>query len=231
MADLFSMRPIARIHSEFGSKFGVPRQSGLVESLSATVVFEPEFRNADALRGLEGFSHIWLIWVFDQSVRQGWSPTVRPPRLGGNARMGVFATRSPFRPNPIGLSSVTLEAVEDTPHDGTVLRVRGADLVDGTPILDIKPYLPYVDCRPEASGGFASAPAAPNLTVDIPPRLLEQVPPERRQALEGVLALDPRPRYQEDPNRIYGLSFAGLEVRFSVTGDHLTVREVLPEHL
>lgn len=231
MADLFSMRPIARIHSEFGSKFGVPRQSGLVESLSATVVFEPEFRNADALRGLEGFSHIWLIWVFDQSVRQGWSPTVRPPRLGGNARMGVFATRSPFRPNPIGLSSVTLEAVEDTPHDGTVLRVRGADLVDGTPILDIKPYLPYVDCRPEASGGFASAPAAPSLTVEIPPRLLEQVPPERRQALEGVLALDPRPRYQEDPDRIYGLSFAGLEVRFSVTGSHLTVREVLPEHL
>lgn len=231
MADLFSMRPIARIHSEFGSKFGVPRQSGLVESLSATVVFEPEFRNADALRGLEGFSHIWLIWVFDQSVRQGWSPTVRPPRLGGNARMGVFATRSPFRPNPIGLSSVTLEAVEDTPHDGTVLRVWGADLVDGTPILDIKPYLPYVDCRPEASGGFASAPAAPSLTVEIPPRLLEQVPPERRQALEGVLALDPRPRYQEDPDRIYGLSFAGLEVRFSVTGSHLTVREVLPEHL
>lgn len=231
MADLFSMRPIARIHSEFGSKFGVPRQSGLVESLSATVVFEPEFRNADALRGLEGFSHIWLIWVFDQSVRQGWSPTVRPPRLGGNTRMGVFATRSPFRPNPIGLSSVTLEAVEDTPHDGTVLRVRGADLVDGTPILDIKPYLPYVDCRPEASGGFASAPAAPTLTVEIPPRLLEQVPPERRQALEGVLALDPRPRYQEDPNRIYGLSFAGLEVRFSVTGSHLTVREILPEHL
>lgn len=231
MADLFSMRPIARIHSEFGSKFGVPRQSGLVESLSATVVFEPEFRNADALRGLEGFSHIWLIWVFDQSVRQGWSPTVRPPRLGGNTRMGVFATRSPFRPNPIGLSSVTLEAVEDTAHDGTVLRVRGADLVDGTPILDIKPYLPYVDCRPEASGGFASAPAASTLTVEIPPRLLEQVPPERRQALEGVLALDPRPRYQEDPDRIYGLSFAGLEVRFSVTGSHLTVREILPEHL
>ena len=231
MADLFSMRPIARIHSEFGSKFGVPRQSGLVESLSATVVFEPEFRNADALRGLEGFSHIWLIWVFDQSVRQGWSPTVRPPRLGGNTRMGVFATRSPFRPNPIGLSSVTLEAVEDTAHDGTVLRVRGADLVDGTPILDIKPYLPYVDCRPEASGGFASAPAAPTLTVEIPPRLLEQVPPERRQALEGVLALDPRPRYQEAPDRIYGLSFAGLEVRFSVTGSHLTVREILPEHL
>ena len=169
MADTFSMEPIARIHSAFGSKFGVPRQSGLVEALSATVVFEPQFRNPDALRGLEGFSHIWLIWVFDQSIRQGWSPTVRPPRLGGNARMGVFATRSPFRPNPIGLSPVELEAIEHTAHSGTVLRVRGADLVDGTPILDIKPYIPYVDCRPEAIGGFASAPAAPTLTVDIPP--------------------------------------------------------------
>ena len=228
MADPFSMRPIARIRSEFGSKFGVPRQSGLVESLSATVVFEPEFRNPDALRGLEGFSHIWLIWVFDQAVRQGWSPTVRPPRLGGNARMGVFATRSPFRPNPIGLSSVALEAVEPTPHDGTVLRVRGADLVDGTPILDIKPYIPYVDCRPEASGGFASAPAAPTLTVDILPHLLEQVPPEHRDALTGVLALDPRPHYQDDPRRVYGFVFAGLEIRFSVDGDRLTVREILP---
>ena len=228
MADPFSMRPIARIRSEFGSKFGVPRQSGLVESLSATVVFEPEFRNPDALRGLEGFSHIWLIWVFDQAVRQGWSPTVRPPRLGGNARMGVFATRSPFRPNPIGLSSVALEAVEPTPHDGTVLRVRGADLVDGTPILDIKPYIPYVDCRPEASGGFASAPAAPTLTVDIPPHLLEQVPPEHRDALTGVLALDPRPHYQDDPRRVYGFVFAGLEIRFAVAGARRTGRAILP---
>ena len=228
MADAFSMRPIARIHSQFGSKFGVPRQSGLVEALTATVVFEPEFRNPDALRGLEGFSHIWLIWAFDQSIRQGWSPTVRPPRLGGNARLGVFATRSPFRPNPIGLSSVALEAVEVLPRHGTVLRVRGADLVDGTPILDIKPYLPYVDCRPEATGGFASAPAAPTLTVDIPPRLLERVPPEHREALTGVLSLDPRPHYQEDPERVYGFTFAGLEVRFSVTGDRLSVREITP---
>lgn len=228
MADMFTMRPIARIHSEFGSKFGVPRQSGLVESLSATVVFEPEFRNPDALRGLGGFSHIWLIWAFDQSIRQGWSPTVRPPRLGGNTRMGVFATRSPFRPNPIGLSSVVLEAVEETPHDGTVLRLRGADLVDGTPILDIKPYLPYGDCHPEATGGFASAPAAPTLTVDIPPHLLERVPPEHRNALEGVLALDPRPHYQSDPERVYGFVFAGLEVRFSVDENHLIVREITP---
>ena len=228
MADTFSMEPIARIHSAFGSKFGVPRQSGLVEALSATVVFEPQFRNPDALRGLEGFSHIWLIWVFDQSIRQGWSPTVRPPRLGGNARMGVFATRSPFRPNPIGLSSVVLDAVEATPHDGTVLHVRGADLVDGTPILDIKPYIPYVDCRPEATGGFASTPAAPTLTVDIPPHLLEQVPPQHREALTGVLALDPRPHYQDDPERIYGFVFAGLEVRFSVDGQRLTVCEIHP---
>lgn len=228
MADTFSMEPIARIHSAFGSKFGVPRQSGLVEALSATVVFEPQFRNPDALRGLEGFSHIWLIWVFDQSIRQGWSPTVRPPRLGGNARMGVFATRSPFRPNPIGLSPVELEAIEHTAHSGTVLRVRGADLVDGTPILDIKPYIPYVDCRPEATGGFASAPAAPTLTVDIPPHLLEQVPPQHREALTGVLALDPRPHYQDDPERIYGFVFAGLEVRFSVDGQRLTVCEIHP---
>ena len=226
MADLFSMRPIARIHSEFGSKFGVPRQSGLVESLSATVVFEPEFRNPDALRGLEGFSHIWLIWAFDQSIRQGWSPTVRPPRLGGNARMGVFATRSPFRPNPIGLSSVVLEAVEETPRDGTVLRVRGADLVDGTPILDIKPYLPYGDSHPEAAGGFASEPARPTLEVEVPPALFERLPPDRREALRGVLALDPRPRYQQDPDRVYGFSFAGHEVRFTVDGVVLHVTDI-----
>ena len=227
MADTFSMRPIARIHSEFGSKFGVPRQSGLVESLSATVVFEPEFRDPAALRGLEGFSHIWLIWAFDQSIRQGWSPTVRPPRLGGNARMGVFATRSPFRPNPIGLSSVVLEAVEETAHDGTVLRVRGADLVDGTPILDIKPYVPYADSHPEALSGFAPTGGA-LLEVDCPPALLERVPPDKRQALLGVLARDPRPSYQHDPERVYGMDFAGLQVRFSVSGERLTVRSVAP---
>ena len=228
MAQQHTIQVIAHIRSDFHTKFGIPRQSGLVDALRATVVFEPEYRNPDALRGLEGFSHIWLIWAFDQSIRQGWSPTVRPPRLGGNARMGVFATRSPFRPNPIGLSSVVLEAVEATPHDGTVLRVRGADLVDGTPILDIKPYIPYVDCRPEAVGGFASTPAAPTLTVNIPPHLLEKVPAEHREALEGVLALDPRPHYQDDPDRVYGFVFAGLEVRFSVEGDHLTVQDIAP---
>ncbi len=227
MDQIFSMRPIARIHSDFSTKFGIPRQSGLVDALTATVIFEPEFRNPDALRGIEGFSHIWLIWAFDQSVRQGWSPTVRPPRLGGNAKMGVFATRSPFRPNPIGLSSVRLEAVEQTPDHGTVLHVRGADLMDGTPILDIKPYIPYGDAHPDAVGGFASAPAGPTLDVQIPPELLEKVPEDRREALQQVLSLDPRPHYQSDPERVYGFGFAGLEVRFSVSEGVLTVREIL----
>ena len=221
------MKTIARIHSDFAGKFGVPRQSGLVEALEARVVFEPEYRNSAALRGLEGFSHIWLVWVFDQAVRAEWSPTVRPPRLGGNARLGVFATRSPFRPNPIALSAVTLAGMEETREWGTVLRVRGADLMDGTPILDIKPYLPYADCRPEAVGGFASAPAGETLAVECLPELWEKVPPQRREALRAVLALDPRPRYQEDPERVYGFGFAGLEVRFSVEGGVLRVREIL----
>ena len=227
MPQEFSMKTIARIRSDFAGKFGVPRQSGLVEALEARVVFEPEYRNPAALRGLEGFSHIWLVWVFDQAVRAEWSPTVRPPRLGGNARLGVFATRSPFRPNPIALSAVTLAGMEKTREWGTVLRVRGADLMDGTPILDIKPYLPYADCRPEAVGGFASAPAGETLAVECLPELWEKVPPQRREALRAVLALDPRPRYQEDPGRVYGFGFAGLEVRFSVEGGVLRVREIL----
>ncbi len=227
MPQEFSMKTIARIHSDFAGKFGVPRQSGLVETLESLVVFEPEYRNSAALRGLEGFSHIWLVWVFDQAVRAEWSPTVRPPRLGGNARLGVFATRSPFRPNPIALSAVTLAGMEETREWGTVLRVRGADLMDGTPILDIKPYLPYADCRPEAVGGFASAPAGETLAVECLPELWEKVPPQRREALRAVLALDPRPRYQEDPERVYGFGFAGLEVRFSVEGGVLRVREIL----
>lgn len=229
MSELYFMRPIAHIRSDFSTKFGVPRQSGLVDSLEATVVFEPEFRSPDALRGLDGFSHIWLVWVFSASVRRTWSPTVRPPRLGGNTRMGVFATRSPFRPNPIGLSSVRLAGIASTPDLGTVLRVQGADLMDGTPILDIKPYLPYGDCHPEASGGFAAAPAGAVLAVDIPPALLAQVPENRREALMGVLAQDPRPHYQKDSDRVYGFGFAGLEVRFTVTDGLLTVREILPE--
>lgn len=227
MPQEFTMKTIARIHSDFTGKFGVPRQSGLVEALEARVVFEPAYRNPAALRGLEGFSHIWLVWVFDQAVRAEWSPTVRPPRLGGNARLGVFSTRSPFRPNPIALSAVTLAGMEETREWGTVLRVRGADLMDGTPILDIKPYLPYADCRPEAVGGFASAPAGETLAVECPPELWEKVPPQRREALRAVLALDPRPRYQEDPRRVYGFGFAGLEVRFSVEGGMLQVREIL----
>lgn len=226
MSQEFSMKPVARIRSDFSSKFGVPRQSGLVEGLEALVVFEPAYRDPAALRGLEGFSHLWLLWVFDRAVREGWSPTVRPPRLGGNARLGVFATRSPFRPNPIALSAVTLAGIEKTAELGTVLHVRGADLMDGTPILDIKPYLPYADCRPEAAGGFASAPAEETLAVECPPELWERVPPEKREALRAVLALDPRPRYQEEPGRAYGFGFAGLEVRFSVEGEVLRVLEI-----
>ena len=227
MSQVFSMEPIAHIRSDFAEKFGVPRQSGLVDTLEAAVVFTPPYRNPDDLRGLEEFSHIWLVWVFDRAIRKDWSPTVRPPRLGGNTRMGVFATRSPFRPNPIALSCVKLGGVEQA-AEGPVLRVLGADLVDGTPILDIKPYIPYADCHPEALGGFAAAPAGETLEVDIPPALLEQVPFSRREALRGVLAQDPRPHYQNDPERIYGLTFAGLDVRFTVEGTRLTVREIRP---
>ena len=226
MSQEFSMRVIARIHSDFSTKFGVPRQSGLVDALESTVVFEPEYRNPDALRGLEDFSHLWLVWVFDKAVRRDWSPTVRPPRLGGNRRMGVFATRSPFRPNPIALSSVKLAGIEQTAEQGPVLHIRGADLMDGTPILDIKPYIPYADAHPEALGGFAAVPAGETLEVIIPPELLEKIPPERREALRGVLAQDPRPHYQDDPGRIYGFGFAGMEVRFSVEGSRLTVWEI-----
>ena len=217
---------IARIRSDFATKFGVPRQSGLVDALESTIVCEPEYRNADALRGLEGFSHIWLIWVFDKAVRDTWSPTVRPPRLGGNTRMGVFATRSPFRPNPIGLSCVRLAGIEET-AEGTVLRIRGADLMDGTPILDIKPYIPYADCKPEALGGFASAPAGETLEVLIPEGLLLRIPENRRESLRGVLAQDPRPHYHDDPERIYGFGFGGMEVKFRVAGNVLTVTDIL----
>ena len=222
----FSMKVIARIRSDFESKFGVPRQSGLVEALESTIVFEPEYRNADALRGLEGFSHIWLVWVFDKAARNTWSPTVRPPRLGGNARMGVFATRSPFRPNPIALSCVRLKSIEET-AEGTVLRILGADLMDGTPILDIKPYIPYADCKAEATGGFASTPAGETLEVAIPEELLAKIPENRREALRGVLAQDPRPHYHDDPERVYGFGFGGMEVKFTVEGTLLTVREII----
>lgn len=226
MADGFSVNFIAHIRSDFQTKFGIPRQSGLVEELESTVVFTPKYRNPDALRGIEGFSHLWLIWQFSGAVRSSWSPTVRPPRLGGNARMGVFATRSPFRPNPIGLSCVRLLGVEEDRELGPVLRVAGADLMDGTPILDIKPYLPYVDAHPEATGGFAPTAPERRLTVDCSPAMLEILPVESRAALLGVLAEDPRPAYQDDPDRVYGFGFAGAEVRFSVDGERLTVLSV-----
>lgn len=226
MSELYSMQPIAHIRTDFATKFGVPRQSGLVGSLESTLVFQPPFRAPEALRGLEDFSHLWLVWVFHRSVRESWSPTVRPPRLGGNARMGVFATRSPFRPNPIALSCVRLAGIDyDTPQ-GPVLHLLGADLMDGTPILDIKPYIPYADCHPEAAGGFAAAAPKALLQVVIPDRLLERISEGRREALRGVLAQDPRPHYQEDPERVYGFGFGGQEIRFRVSDGVLTVVEV-----
>ena len=222
------LQVIARIHSAFPTKFGIPRQSGLVEELSAQVLFEPAFRNADAVRGLEQFSHLWLLWQFSGALRDNWSATVRPPRLGGNTRIGVFATRSPFRPNPIGLSCVRLERVELTADRGPVLHILGADLMDGTPIYDIKPYIPFADCRPEASEGYTAQTRQYHLELCCPPQLWEKVPPQHRQALRGVLEQDPRPSYQQDPERVYGMEFAGLEVRFSVEENRLTVREILP---
>ena len=227
MSDSHTLRVIARIHSDFQEKFGIPRQSGLVEELQARVVFEPPYRNPDALRGLEEFSHIWLIWQFSRAAREGFSPTVRPPRLGGNQRLGVFATRSPFRPNPIGLSLVRLVEIGQDREAGPVLLVAGADLLDGTPIYDIKPYLPYADCRLEAAGGFTDRTPRQVLEVACPPELLERVPPEKRAALLGVLAQDPRPSYQEDPERVYGMAFAGLNVKFTVSGRRLAVLEIL----
>ena len=223
-----SMNVIAKVHSDFPSKFGIPRQAGLVPELRAVLVFEPAFRNPDMLRGLEGFSHIWLIWNFSGNRQGGWSPTVRPPRLGGNRRMGVFATRSPFRPNPMGLSCVRLDEIQwDTPQ-GPMLVLSGADLMDGTPVFDIKPYVPYADCHPEATGGFTEQAGDFLLEVSFPPALLAQIPASQREALLGVLAHDPRPSYQHDPERIYGLSFGGYNVRFRVDGKLLTVCQLEP---
>ena len=213
MADI---QPIAHMQSDFGGKFGIPRQSGLVDDLRSTIVFQPEYRNADALRGIEGFSHLWIIWQFSQAVGKEWSPTVRPPRLGGNTRMGVFATRSPFRPNNLGLSCVTLLGVERTEDLGTVLHVGGADLLDGTPIFDIKPYSPYCDCHPDALGGFTQEAGDYLLQVDFPAELLGVLPEEKRDAAVGVLSHDPRPSYQQQPGRVYGMTFAGCNIRFTV---------------
>ena len=221
----YTLKTIARYRGELSGKFGLPRQAGIVEALEGRIVFEPEYRSADALRGIEGFSHLWLIWQFSEAVREAFSPTVRPPRLGGNTRMGVFATRSPFRPNALGLSCVRLLAVETDPALGPVLRVGGADLMDGTPIYDIKPYLPYADARPEALSGFAPDPGA-TLEVTFLPGTEDRIPPEKRAGLRGILSNDPRPRYQRDPERIYGLDFAGWNVKFKANDQTLTVLEV-----
>ena len=223
-----TIQVIARMHSDFATKFGIPRQSGLVEELKSTIVFEPAFRNPDALRGIEDFSHLWIIWQFSEAVRTGWSPTVRPPRLGGNTRMGVFATRSPFRPNNLGLSCVKLLGLEQTKDQGTVIHVSGADLMDGTPIFDIKPYIPYADSHPEALGGFTDTAGEFLLEVDFPPELLALLPEAKRAAAIGVLRHDPRPSYQRKPGRVYGLPFAGFDIRFTVEDETLTVCEVNP---
>ena len=217
------MKAIARIHTDFPTKFGIPRQSGIIASLQGRIVFEPEYRNTEAVRGLEEFSHIWLIWEFSEAVRDSWSPTVRPPRLGGNVRKGVFATRSPFRPNPIGLSSVKLERVEIDPKLGPILLVSGADLMDGTPIYDIKPYIAYTDSHPDAVSGFASKPAEYLLEIDFPETLLQKVPESQRESLMAVLQHDPRPQYHDDPKRVYGMAFGGMEVKFKVEEGLLTV--------
>ncbi len=225
------MKIIARIHTDFKTKFGIPRQSGVVAQLKGEIVFEPEFRNPDAVRGLEEWSHIWLIWQFSENLRADWSPTVRPPRLGGNTHVGVFATRSPFRPNSIGLSSVKLEKVEIDSERGPVLHVSGADLMDGTPIFDIKPYLPYADSHPDAKGGFTDKTGFKTLNVVIPDEIKTLIPEEKQDALIGVLENDPRPHYHNDPERVYGFEFAGMEIHFKVCGDTLSVTDVSEEKL
>ncbi len=228
MSEEFLIQPIAHIHTDFPEKFGIPRQSGIVEELQATVIFEPEYRTADAVRGLEQYSHIWLLWRFSECADKPFSPTVRPPRLGGNTRMGVFATRSPFRPNSIGLSCVRLEKIDLETSDTPILHIAGADLMDGTPILDVKPYLPYADSFPNASGGFALQSKADILKVDFPHELLKKIPEEKQQALLRVLAQDPRPAYQTDAQRVYGFSFAEYTIKFTVHEETVTVTDVHP---
>ena len=227
-----TFKVVARIKSDFHDKFGIPRQSGLLKNLRSTIVFEPEFRNVDALRGLEGFSHLWLLWIFSENVRDTWKPTVRPPRLGGNTRLGVFATRSSFRPNPIAMSCVKIEKINLAGEGAPTIEVSGADLMDGTPIVDVKPYLPYADSMPEATGGFAEAVRFKKLEVDFDVEaqaaLDEQFPENKKAALVELLSEDPRPAYQRSADRIYGIRFAGFEIKFQVQGDHLTVVAILP---
>lgn len=226
MKDSLTLKKIAKIRTDFPSKFGIPRQSGLVPELKAQIVFEPKYRDASALKGLEGFSHLWILWEFSESVCEDWNPTVRPPRLGGNKRVGVFATRSPFRPNPIGLSSVKLEEIRKTADEGTILIVSGADLLDGTPIYDIKPYIPYADSHPDAVGGFADDVFGDKLQVEIPNEFAKILTEEKLTALKAVLRNDPRPAYQNDENREYGFDFAGFSVKFTVKQDVLTVTSI-----
>ena len=227
-----TFKVVARIKSDFHDKFGIPRQSGLLKNLRSTIVFEPEFRNVDALRGLEGFSHLWLLWIFSENVRDTWKPTVRPPRLGGNTRLGVFATRSSFRPNPIAMSCVKIEKINLAGEGAPTIEVSGADLMDGTPIVDVKPYLPYADSMPESTGGFAEAVRFKKLEVDFDVEaqaaLDEQFPENKKAALVELLSEDPRPAYQRSADRIYGIRFAGFEIKFQVQGDHLTVVAILP---
>lgn len=217
---------IAHIESPYKSKFGIPRQSGVADAVRARIVFEPGYREPDAVRGLEEYSHIWLIWQFSENTGSEWSPTVRPPRLGGNERVGVFATRSPFRPNFLGLSAVELEKVEISPTLGPVLHVKGADLLDGTPIFDVKPYIPYSDAKPEAKGGFTDTKSFHRLMVRIPPELCDKLGSDTARELMQVLESDPRPQYHKDPERVYGMSYAGFEVKFRVCGDELTVTDI-----
>ena len=230
--DEITFKVVARIRSDFHDKFGIPRQSGLLKNLRSTIVFEPEYRNVDALRGLEGFSHLWLLWIFSENVRDSWKPTVRPPRLGGNTRLGVFATRSSFRPNPLAMSCVKIERIDLDGEVAPTITVSGADLMDGTPIVDIKPYLPYTDSVPDALGGFAEAVRFNKLVVDFSDEaqvaLDAHFPEEKKAALVELLSEDPRPAYQRSADRIYGIRFAGFEIKFQVQGDHLTVVAILP---
>ncbi len=220
------IKPIAHIHCGFKEKFGIPRQSGLVEAVESQIIFLPEYRNPDAFRGLEGYSNLWILWQFSKAVRDSWSPTVRPPRLGGNTRMGVFATRSPFRPNPIGLSSVKIVSVElDTPK-GPVITVSGADLLDGTPIYDIKPYLAYTDSHPEALSGFALTSDAPKVIVNFSESVIDKLSDELKTAITEILAEDPRPGYQDDPDRVYTFKFDQFEVSFKATDGSITVTDI-----
>lgn len=228
MNNNFEITPIAHIRSDFPTKFGIPRQSGIVTNLRSMIVFEPDYNDPEALRGIEGFTHLWLIWQFSKAIRSDWSPTVRPPRLGGNARVGVFATRSPYRPNSLGLSSVKLEAVEFHKEFGTVLIVSGADLMDNTPIFDIKPYIPYTDSHPDAVGGFASTPVEKKLEVIVSDDMMQLIPENKRNGLVSILALDPRPQYHNDPERIYGFEFSEFEIKFRVQANVLTVTDIQP---